>query len=165
MTNDLISVQELKFSKVVTPAHKEIGEVDDVIIHKKSKTVAYVVLKLRGLMGFGDKKFPIPFSAFYLDTKEKKKVILDVEKAKLENAPSFDLDDMSSFDYSDFLLKVYKYYDLEPYPNDLKDEDEIQLSGKLGTHPKTIKEARFKNSKFDNNHSKTSERHKSHYGL
>ena len=166
MTNDLISVNELRLSKVVTPSHEEIGEVDDVVIHKQSERVAYVILKFGGLMGFGDRKFPIPFSAFYLDTKGERKIILDVKREKLENAPSFDVEEMmADFDYAEFLWKVYKYYDLKPYLSDDKGKETIQLSGKFGTHPKTIEEARLKNNKFDNGHNSVGDRHKAHHGF
>ena len=165
MTDDLISVNDIKHCKIVTPGHKEIGVVDDVVIHKKSERVAYIIIKFGGLMGFGDKRFPIPFSAFYFDTEGNNKIILDVEREKLENAPTFDVDDLHDFDYADFLWKVYKYYDLKPYLNEEKGEEAIELTGKLSHYPKTMRDARFKNSKFDNHHNSVSDRHKNHHGF
>lgn len=160
MTNDLISVNDLKFSKVVTPGHKQIGVIDDVVIHQDSERVAYVVLKMSGFMGFGDKRFPIPLDAFYLDTNEDHKVILDADREKLKNAPAIEVEELPVFDYAAFMWKVYEYYGVKPYLNKEKGESDIKLSNTMRSRPATIRDSRLKNNPFDNNHKSVKDRHK-----
>lgn len=161
---DLISVKDLKFSKVVSPTHKEIGVIDDVVIHQDSQRIAYAVLKMRGFMGFGDRRFPIPLGAFHVDTKEHK-IILDVDRKKLKNAPQIDIEEVATFDYSEFLWKVYEYYDIKPYLTADKGDSDIKLSNTLRSRPATIRESRLVNSKFENRRNTVQDRNKTHYGF
>lgn len=165
MTNDLIATSSIINSKVVTPGHKDIGTIEDIVIHKESNRIAYVILKSSGFLGFGEKRFPIPFGAFYTDTNEPNKIILNIDKERLEQAPAMDVDDYTDFDFSEFLWKVYHYYGVKPYLTNFQGESDISLSKDPITGPSTIREARLKNSKFDNNHSSAHDRHTTHLGL
>jgi sporulation protein YlmC with PRC-barrel domain len=165
MKNDLITIQTLMNSKVVTPGHQEIGVVEDVAIHKESGRVAYVLLKTGSFLGIGEKKFPIPYGALYTDTRESDKVILDVDKERLENAPVMDLDEMQDFNFADFIIKVYQYYGVKPYLTDYSGELEMDLSNDPDTNPASIRQGRVKGNRFNSNHRRAHDRHTTHVGL
>lgn len=164
MTNDLIKTSDLIDSNVLTPGHKEIGVIEDIAIDKDSGRVAYVVLKTNSFLGFDEKKFPIPLGAFYTDTNQSKKVILDVDKERLENAPVIDLEDLKDFNFTTFVLLVNEYYGVKPYLTDYREEMDMDRSGSAVTNPVTIEQARLKNNKFDNHHSRSHDRHSTHLG-
>lgn len=164
MKNDLITIQALMNSKVVTPGHQKIGVIEDVAIQKDSGRVAYVLLKSDSFLGIGEKRFPIPFGALYTDTKEPEKVILDVNKERLENAPEMDMEDTQDFNFADFIIKVYQFYGVKPYLTDYSGELEVDLSNDPNTHPLSIRQGRVKSNRFNNNHRRAHDRHTTHVG-
>lgn len=114
MAQNVISVNHCKFSKVLTPDKREIGVIDDVVVHQDSGEIAYVILKMRGLMGFGDKRIPVPLQAFSLNEDQLNQVILNVDRKKLKNAPMIEPEALSSFDLNEFMARISAYYFAEP---------------------------------------------------
>ena len=76
--------------------------------------IRYAVLSFGGFLGMGDKLFAIPPEALRIDT-ENKRVILDVDKSRLENAPGFDKDNWPDTSDNDWQVEVYDYYGYTPY--------------------------------------------------
>jgi hypothetical protein len=68
-----------------------------------------VVLSFGGFMGMGNKLFAIPWQAFEFSPTEYK-LILNVEKERLKNAPGFDPDKMPDFADRAWGEKVHSYY-------------------------------------------------------
>ena len=101
--------------KVVNPTYEELGEIDDVMVDPISGNIVYAVLTFGGFMGFGEKYFAIPWEAFYLDTSENDRVIINIPKSKLEQAPGFDKDNMPLTGQWEFVDKIYRHYGYEPY--------------------------------------------------
>ncbi|WP_157716610.1 PRC-barrel domain-containing protein [Roseivirga ehrenbergii] len=166
MTNYFISVSDLKNSDVLTPAHDHIGKIEDIVIHQGSERVAYVILKVNtGFWGIDSKHIPVPFGAFYLDSDEDKKVILNADVDKLKKAPSIDETKSGVDEYTQFIWNMYNYYDLQPYLVKAEMEPNVVLDTPKNTGPSTIEEASFKTSRFDSSHKSVRDRHKSHYGL
>lgn len=110
-----MSGQTLKGISVVNPSYEELGEVDDIMIDPVSGNIVYAILTFGGFMGFGEKYFAIPWEAFYLDTKEDNKVILNIPKEKLDNAPGFDKKDLPATGQWEFVDKIYRHYGYEAY--------------------------------------------------
>lgn len=100
---------------VVNPAYEELGEIEDIMIDPVSGNIVYAVLLFGGFMGFGEKYFAIPWEAFYLDTKEDDKVIINIPKDKLENAPGFDKHNWPLTGQWEFVDKIYRHYGYEAY--------------------------------------------------
>ena len=76
--------------------------------------MVYAVLSFGGFLGMGDKLFAIPFEALKFDTVNEK-IILDVDKEILENAPGFDKDNWPDITEHSWLVDVYNYYGYRPY--------------------------------------------------
>jgi len=68
--------------------NEKLGEIKDMVVDLHSGKVAYVVLSVGGFLGIGDKYIAIPPSAFSV-APDQDKLVLNADKAKLQNAPSF----------------------------------------------------------------------------
>ena len=71
--------------------------------------VAYAVLSFGGFLGMGDKLFAIPWQAFTVD-QDSEKLVLNVTKDKLDNAPGFDKDNWPMTDQNDYRNSVDSYW-------------------------------------------------------
>jgi hypothetical protein len=76
--------------------------------------VVYAVLSFGGFMGMRNKLFAIPWEAFEFSETEKK-LILNVDREKLEAAPGFEKGDNWP-DFRDTLWgeSIYNYYNYTP---------------------------------------------------
>jgi hypothetical protein len=74
---------------VCNTAGMSLGEIKDIMIDMRSGRVSYAVLSFGAFMGIGGKLFAVPWAALTLDT-DKKRFVLDVDKAQLDGAPGFD---------------------------------------------------------------------------
>ena len=74
---------------VVNRQNDDLGKIHELVIDAKEGRVAYAVLSFSGFMGLGNKLFALPWRAFEF-AKSGNKLILNVDKAKLEADPGFD---------------------------------------------------------------------------
>lgn len=105
----IVSASTIKGEDVVNRKDEKLGKIDELMIDAKEGRVAYAVLSFSG------KYFAIPWSALEFANTEKK-LILDVDKKKLEAAPGFDKKDTWP-DFADQTWggQVHKYYGQKPY--------------------------------------------------
>lgn len=109
----ILSSSSLTGDEVVDAAGEKLGTVDDLMIELGSGTIAYAVLSVGGLFGMGDKLFAIPWSALRVDTNEKR-LVLNVNKDKLEKAEGFDKDNWPDFADQTWGSKVHSHYGTKP---------------------------------------------------
>ena len=83
-------------SSVLSPTGESLGEIKDVIIDWRSCKVQYNVLSFGGVMGFGDKLFAVPTTAFKSKS-DAKELVLAIDQQQLKNAPGFDKDNWPNF--------------------------------------------------------------------
>lgn len=76
-------------NQVCNRAGMGLGEIKDIMIDMRSGRVSYAVLSFGTFMGIGGKLFAVPWAALGLDT-DRKRFVLDVDKAQLDQAPGFD---------------------------------------------------------------------------
>lgn len=93
---------------------EDLGDVKDIMIDLQSGNISYLVVAFGGFLGMGDKYFAIPWDAFKVDERSEK-LLLDVDKDKLENAPGFDKDNWPSQPQREFLERVHSHYGHKPY--------------------------------------------------
>jgi len=115
---NMLSGQTIADMKVINPVHEDLGEIKDIMIDPVTGNIVYAVLTFGGFMGFGEKYFAIPWEAFYLETNHEDKVILNVAKEKLENAPGFDKDNWPTAGQWGFVDKIYRHYGFKPFTHD-----------------------------------------------
>jgi sporulation protein YlmC with PRC-barrel domain len=110
----VLSGSSLKGDRVVNYKGEDLGKIEEIMIDLDRGRVAYAVLSFGGFLGVGDKLFAIPWQAFSVDT-TKKQLILNADKALLEQAPGFDKNNWP--DMADLSLgsTLYGYYGYKPY--------------------------------------------------
>jgi len=110
---------------VVNRQYEDLGEIHELVIDAKEGCIAYAVLSFGGFLGMGNKLFAIPWSAFEFAKPEERltgfdepatKLVLNVDKEKLKEAPGFD-QDAKWPDFADRTWgnSIYKYYGYNPY--------------------------------------------------
>ena len=101
-------------SKVFNAQNEDLGKIEDLVLDAGAGRIAYAVLSFGGFLGMGDKFFAIPWNAFHFNLKENR-VVLNVDKTKLENASGFDKDNWPNMADSTWGTSIYKHYGYTPY--------------------------------------------------
>lgn len=109
----ILSATSIAGTKVKNLDGNNIGEIQDLMIDFQTRNVVYAVLSFGGFMGIGDKYFAIPVEALNFDSKEER-IILDVDKKRLENAPGFDKDNWPMEASPEFVQSIYEHYGYKP---------------------------------------------------
>lgn len=111
----VVSASKIIGEAVENRQKENLGKIHELVIDAKEGRLAYAVLSFGGFMGMGNKLFALPWKAFEFSNTENK-LILNVDKKKLETAPGFDKDakwpDFADRTWGD---SIYKYYGYEPY--------------------------------------------------
>ena len=68
---------------------EKLGEIEDIVIDPKNRTIAYVLASRGGFLGFGEKLIAIRWSDLRA-TQDHEIYVLDVSQAALESAPAVD---------------------------------------------------------------------------
>lgn len=104
-----LSASTIEGDAVVNAQAENLGHIEDIMLDVETGRVAYAVLSFGGFLGMGNKLFAVPWQALQLD-RENHRFILDVDKARLENAPGFDKDNWPDAADQEFLTAIYDYY-------------------------------------------------------
>jgi sporulation protein YlmC with PRC-barrel domain len=119
----------LKMSQVIgktveNAQGNNLGEINDVVIDPSDGSVVYAVLEAGGFLGLGEKFFAIPWRAFQTvadndkdkdDKGEIDKLILNVDKDRMQNAPGFDKDNWPNMADAEWGQTVHSYYKQDDY--------------------------------------------------
>ncbi len=109
-----ILASKVKGTTVYNTTGEKIGHIEDVVLDKTSDRIMFVALGFGGLMGIGEKFYPVPWSVLDFDT-EKDGYIVPLSKGEIDEAPAYVLDDLTRAD-SDFDLirrQSYSYYEVD----------------------------------------------------
>lgn len=88
---------------------ESLGDIKDFMLDVDNGRVLYAVLDFGGFLGIGDKYFAVPLEAFRADT-QSEMLVLDIDKARLENAPGFDKNNWPVTANDTFVETVYDFY-------------------------------------------------------
>lgn len=111
-TAHLISgTEDVKGTKVYSPAGDDLGHIDDVMIDPSSGKVVYGVLQFGGFLGIGSDYHPIPFGKLRYDN-ARGAYVTDLTKAQLEAAPAHATDWRSDRAWQ---KRSYDHYGVSPY--------------------------------------------------
>ncbi|MFE3836224.1 PRC-barrel domain-containing protein [Pseudogemmobacter sonorensis] len=102
---------DIKGTKVYSPAGDDLGHIDDVMIDAASGKVVYGVLQFGGFLGIGSDHHPIPFGKLRYDS-ARGGYVTDLTKAQLEGAPAYADDWRSNRDWQ---RRSYDHYGVSPY--------------------------------------------------
>ncbi|MBI5383151.1 MAG: PRC-barrel domain-containing protein [Verrucomicrobia bacterium] len=95
-------------------AQQELGEIRDLVLDLKSGHILYAVLAQGGILGVGDKLYPIPPQALsFADTG--KALVLNMSRDQLERAPQFTKENWPGLSDPKWASDVYTYYHAPMY--------------------------------------------------
>jgi sporulation protein YlmC with PRC-barrel domain len=108
-----ILASRVKGTSVYNDKGDKIGTVEDIVLDKESNRIMFAALGFGGFLGMGEKYYPVPWSM--LDYREDKDgYVVPLSKDRLENAPAYDLKDLTRHDGSlgDIREETYSYYNV-----------------------------------------------------
>jgi sporulation protein YlmC with PRC-barrel domain len=110
----VVPASEIIGETVANLQGENVGKILELVIDAGKNRVVYAVLSFGGFMGMRNKLFAIPWEAFEFSETEKK-LILNVDREKLEAAPGFEKGDKWP-DFKDTLWgeSIYNYYNYAP---------------------------------------------------
>ncbi|WP_313033136.1 PRC-barrel domain-containing protein [Massilia alkalitolerans] len=109
----LMGADTLIGDSVVNAQEEDLGDIKEIMLDMQTGQVAYAVLAFGGFLGMGEKLFAVPWQALHLDTANKR-MVLNVDKERLKNAPGFDKDawpDMSDVSWAG---GIHSFYGTDP---------------------------------------------------
>lgn len=107
-TTNLIASTKVTGTKVFSTDGDELGQIEHMMIGKRSGRVEYTVMSFGGFLGMNEKYFPIPWDALDYDTK-RDGFVVNIDKDRLKDAPSITKDETPTFDER-FGRSVYGFY-------------------------------------------------------
>ena len=108
-----ILASKVKGTSVYNEAGDKIGTVEDIVLDKQSNQILFAALGFGGLLGMGEKYYPIPWALLDYD-ENKGGYVVPLNKDLLENAPSYNLKDLTKHDGSlgSIREQTYTYYNV-----------------------------------------------------
>lgn len=107
-TSGLISSAKVEGTAVYSAKGEKIGHIDHLMIGKRSGRVEYAVMNFGGFLGIRQRHHPLPWDTLDYDT-ERDGYVVDFDKERLENAPSFPEGQQPDYDRS-YGETIYTYY-------------------------------------------------------
>lgn len=107
----LSAIEDVKGTKVYSPAGEHLGHVDDLMIDPADGRISYGVLQFGGLFGIGGDHQLIPFGKLRYDH-GLNGYVTDLTKEQLEGAPAWDEGWRSDRAWQ---RRSYEYYGLSPW--------------------------------------------------
>ena len=110
-----ILASRVKGTTVYNEGGDKIGTVEDIVLDKQSNQILFAALGFGGVLGMGEKYYPVPWSLLDYD-KEKGGYVAPLNKDVLDNAPSCSLEDLTKHDGSlgSIREQSYTYYHVNP---------------------------------------------------
>lgn len=112
--SSVLTASSLKGTGIINNKGENLGELKDLMIDLLSGNIAYAVVSFGGFLGMGNKLFAMPWEAFVVDEK-KEKLVANLDKEVLENAPGFDENNWPKKPTRDFISQVHSHYGYKPY--------------------------------------------------
>jgi sporulation protein YlmC with PRC-barrel domain len=110
----VLSASTLAGDSVKNTEGDDLGKVDEIMIDVPSGRVAYAVLSFGGILRMGNKLFAVPWDVLTVD-EDQKCFILNIDRARLENAPGFDKDNWPDMTDPAWGNQIYSHYGRRPY--------------------------------------------------
>jgi sporulation protein YlmC with PRC-barrel domain len=107
---DVIAADKVEGTAVYNMAGEKLGTIKNVMIDKLSGKVVYATLGSGGVLGIGQKYYPLPWNVLTYNT-DLGGYQLDVDREKLEAGPAATEEELTQkFQDKDWGRKVYDYY-------------------------------------------------------
>jgi sporulation protein YlmC with PRC-barrel domain len=101
-------------TNVKDPTGRKIGEVEDVVLDKRSNSIVFAIVGFGGFLGMAEKYHPIPWASLTYDSDENAYVV-GYSKEQLQGAPVGSIDELTQQGGVPVRDRTYSYYKAEPY--------------------------------------------------
>jgi sporulation protein YlmC with PRC-barrel domain len=110
-----ILASKVKGTAVYNGTGDKIGTVEDIVLDKQSNQIMFAALGFGGLMGIGEKYYPVPWSLLDYD-ENMGGYVVPLSKDRLKSAPAYDLKDLTKHDGSLGSIRetTYDFYEVTP---------------------------------------------------
>ena len=108
-TSGLIGSDKVEGTAVRRPNGDKVGEIERVMIDKRSGRVAYAVMSFGGFLGMGEEYYPVPWDRLSYNT-DLDAYELDIDDRTLKGAPAYSADFARADEQ-----RMYDYYQATPY--------------------------------------------------
>jgi sporulation protein YlmC with PRC-barrel domain len=108
-TTWVLTARSIMGDDVVNTTGEKVGDIKDLMVDVNKGCIAYAVLEYGGFLGLGEKLFAVPWQAFTVD-EDNKRLVLNVAKERLQNAPGFDKDHWPMSNDANWYDNVDQYY-------------------------------------------------------
>lgn len=105
----VLKASQLMGMKVEGIDGKKLGDIKDLVVDREDGSIDYAVLDFGGIVGIGDKYFAVPWPALQF-APDNKKLLLDVSKKELKDAPGFDKKNWPDLGNREQVIVIYEYY-------------------------------------------------------
>jgi sporulation protein YlmC with PRC-barrel domain len=106
-----VRASQLIGANVQSATGDNIGDINDLVIDPQSGQVQFAVLGIGGFLGIGERLTPVPWQA--VDLRGERNFVLNVERQKLEAAPSIQRGQWNELQNPDYIQRLYTYYGVE----------------------------------------------------
>jgi hypothetical protein len=103
---------EMVGTMVKSPMGETLGTINDFVFDPSLTEVRYAVVASGDFLGIGGKLFAVPLQSMVLDT-ENECFILDIDRGRLEDGPSYDQDDRAGAQNPAYRDAVFRHYGIE----------------------------------------------------
>jgi sporulation protein YlmC with PRC-barrel domain len=97
-THSLIASDKVEGTAVYRPSGEQIGEIDRVMIDKRSGKVSFAIMSFGGFLGIGEDYYPLPWSALTYNERLGGYEV-NVTEQQLKSAPHYSED--ASWNWAD----------------------------------------------------------------
>jgi sporulation protein YlmC with PRC-barrel domain len=108
-----ILASKVRGTPVYNDTGDKIGTVEDIVLDKQSNQILFAALGFGGVLGMGEKYYPVPWSM--LDYSEDKGgYVVPLNKESIKKAPAYELKDLTKHDGSlgSIREQTYSYYNV-----------------------------------------------------
>ena len=110
VSGDVISSDKVEGTAVYNNEGDKLGSIDNLMIDKYSGHVQYAVLEFGGFLGMGTDRYPIPWQVLKYEP-NKGGYIVPIDKARLQDAPKYQYDDMPPYD-AEYGRQIDRFYNV-----------------------------------------------------
>ena len=108
-----ILASKVRGTPVYNDTGDKIGTVEDIVLDKQSNQILFAALGFGGVLGMGEKYYPVPWSM--LDySKDRGGYVVPLDKESIKRAPAYELKDLTQHDGSlgSIREQTYSYYNV-----------------------------------------------------
>jgi sporulation protein YlmC with PRC-barrel domain len=108
-----ILASKVKGTSVYNNTGDKIGTVEDIVLDKQSNQIMFAALGFGGVLGMGEKYYPVPWSLLNYD-EDKDGYVVPLTKDRLEQAPAYSLKELTMHDGSLGAIRetTYSFYNV-----------------------------------------------------